>query len=123
MKSILALLSAAALASVSLAAVVPAGSGKPFYRILVGNNAGLGYYLDHGSNDFRQCYCLSNTLTVNIKGFGGGLIQAYGSKDCKGGFQVVGPNDQLDNAQWVNSVTFGPGGVKILKPGNCPKYY
>ncbi|KAG0196732.1 hypothetical protein BGX28_009803 [Mortierella sp. GBA30] len=123
MKSIFTLLSTAALASISLASVVPAGAGGPEYKILIGNNAGKGVYLTHGSNDFRQCYCLSNTLTVNIKGYNGGLIQVYGSKDCSGGFQVVGSDSQLDNAQWVNSVVFGPGGVKTLKPGNCPKYY
>lgn len=54
---------------------------------------------------------------------GGGLIQAYASKDCKGGFQVVGSHTQLDNAQWVNSVSIGPGGVKTKKPSSCPKYY
>ncbi|KAG0341942.1 hypothetical protein BG000_007492 [Podila horticola] len=122
MKSILALLSTAALASVSLAAVVPAGAGGPEYQIIITDHKMI-QPITHGSNDFRQCYCLSNTLSATIYGKNGGLIQAYSSKNCSGGFQVIDSNGELSNAQWVNSISFGPGGVKTLKPGNCPKYY
>ncbi|KAK3813766.1 MAG: hypothetical protein JOS17DRAFT_760908 [Linnemannia elongata] len=122
MKSIFALLSTVALAAVALAAAVPAGSGGPEYKIVITDHK-MVVTIPHGSNDFRQCYCLSNTLTATIYGKNGGVIQAYSSKNCSGGFQLIESNGELGNAQWVNSISFGPGGVKTSKPGNCPKYY
>ncbi|KAF9981053.1 hypothetical protein BGZ65_004372 [Modicella reniformis] len=137
MKSIFALLSIGTLAAVSLAAavptavspttvvpatVVPAGPGGPQYKIMFTDHVMI-QTLTHGSNDFRQCYCLSNTLSITIYGKGGGLIQAYSSNNCSGGYQVIGSDSELGNAQWVNSISFGPGGVNTLKPGDCPKYY
>ncbi|GJJ74120.1 hypothetical protein EMPS_06478 [Entomortierella parvispora] len=143
MKSIFALLSTVALASLSLAAAVPAAPTATF-AITKGSDASHVSPMGPGSNKFqvtayqsnghglgflvfggRTCVCLANVVTSSLDGSNGGVIQVYGSNDCSGGFQTMDSNGHLGNAEWVNSVSFGVGGVAAGKfqNGECPIWY
>ncbi|KAG0046280.1 hypothetical protein BGZ83_008538 [Gryganskiella cystojenkinii] len=115
-KSILALLSSAVLASVSYAAAT--------YTILVQNNGLVkGQYLFEYGVNTRICWCLKNTQTAAITGINGGNIKVFSTSDCTGNFATISPNGVLNNAQWVNSVSFGASGVSSTGPDSCPNYY
>ncbi|KAF9903596.1 hypothetical protein EC991_003508 [Linnemannia zychae] len=100
-KSIVLLLALAIYANVALAAT---------YRIDFWNNdksrsASMGF------NEGRSCACMKNTQTGTIKGVNGGLIRLFRSTDCTGDYDILGSNSQLNNANWVNSISFGQAGI------------
>ncbi|KAK3804847.1 MAG: hypothetical protein J3Q66DRAFT_361647 [Benniella sp.] len=78
----------------------------------------------------RICFCTKNVQTGWIKGNNGGDIKLFSSTDCRGEFQSIGSNSRVDNAQWVNSVSFGKSGIPSNGPSKdpsgrvyCPDWY
>ncbi|KAG0346344.1 hypothetical protein BG005_000802 [Podila minutissima] len=78
----------------------------------------------------RICFCTKNVQTGWIKGNNGGDIKLFSNNDCTGNFQILGPNKRVDNAQWVNSVSFGKSGIPSNGPSKdpsgavyCPDWY
>ncbi|KAK3814563.1 MAG: hypothetical protein JOS17DRAFT_760787 [Linnemannia elongata] len=74
------------------------------------------------TTNIRPCICLASTQTGTIGGINGGDIKVFASTDCTGNYQQLKPNQGISNAQWVNSVSFGPSGSS-LSPGTCPDWY
>ncbi|KAG0093911.1 hypothetical protein BGZ93_008781 [Podila epicladia] len=78
----------------------------------------------------RTCFCTKNVQTGWIKGNNGGDIKLFSSNDCTGNFQTLGTNERVNNAQWVNSVSFGKSGISSVGPSRdpsgavyCPNWY
>ncbi|KAF9132184.1 hypothetical protein KI688_011849 [Linnemannia hyalina] len=109
---LLYLLSAVACASVALAE----------YKLQICDNTCKRVHTFKTPNNIRPCICLASTQTGTIGGIGGGDIKLFQSIDCTGNFQKIGPNAGISNAQWVNSVSFGPSGSS-RSPGTCPNWY
>lgn len=115
-KIIIALFSAVVLAGTALA-------GAP-YAVIIKNNAGQEEILGENGDSTRVCWCLKNTQTASITGDNGGLIRAFSSSDCTGNYDTIGSNSGINNAQWVNSISFGASGVASTGPGGyCPNYF
>ncbi|KAF9150315.1 hypothetical protein BG015_007886 [Linnemannia schmuckeri] len=109
---ILYLLSVVACASVVLAQ----------YQVKICDNTCRRKYKFNTPNNLRACICLRSTQTGTIEGNNGGLIRIFSSNDCTGDFKEISPNGIRHNAQWVNSMSFGPPGSS-RSPGTCPAYY
>jgi len=84
------------------------------------NNAGKGTWIG-AEHDARWCECLSNTQTAKIRAENAGVVRLFSSTDCPGKFQTLGSDDTIENAQWVNSVSWGKGGIPSQQWDNgCP---
>ncbi|KAG0009308.1 hypothetical protein BGZ82_004104, partial [Podila clonocystis] len=57
----------------------------------------------------RICFCLSKTQTAIINGQLGGDVKLFSTSDCTGNYANGGKI--TNNAQWVNSVSFGKSGI------------
>ncbi|KAF9903597.1 hypothetical protein EC991_003509 [Linnemannia zychae] len=75
-----------------------------------------------GAKD-RDCYCLRRTQTGSIRGINGGDIKLFSKDDCTGNYSQLGPNDVANNAQWVNSVSFGASGIPSSLHLFCDDWY
>ncbi|KAG0016520.1 hypothetical protein BGZ82_001029 [Podila clonocystis] len=93
------------------------------YCIGLWNNGGAKFNSLCHDTASRVCYCLSNTQTATIAGFPGGDIKLFASSNCKGSYQSIGSESKVNNAQWVNSVSFGRSGISSSGPSGCPNYY
>ncbi|KAG0031334.1 hypothetical protein BGZ82_007037 [Podila clonocystis] len=78
----------------------------------------------------RTCFCTKNVQTGWIKGNNGGNIRLFSSTDCTGNYATLGSNSRVNNAQWVNSVSWGKSGIPSNGPPRdpkgritCPKWY
>lgn len=78
----------------------------------------------------RICFCTKNVQTGWIKGNNGGDIKLFSNNDCTGNFATLDSNSRVDNAQWVNSVSFGKSGIPSDGPSRdpsgkvyCPDWY
>ncbi|KAG0046671.1 hypothetical protein BGZ83_008124 [Gryganskiella cystojenkinii] len=99
-----------------------AGSASAYgYELVVKNNAGVGKTFSLVPGD-RYCYCLRNTQTNTITGKNGGDIKLFSKSDCTGNFATLGSNSQQNNAQWVNSVSFGESGIPSGSSDYCPNW-
>ncbi|KAG0012819.1 hypothetical protein BGZ81_001358, partial [Podila clonocystis] len=58
----------------------------------------------------RVCYRLSQTLTPTINGDIAGDVKLFSTSDCTGNY-ANGSGKTTNNAQWVNSVSFGKSGI------------
>ncbi|KAG0372656.1 hypothetical protein BGX24_012755 [Mortierella sp. AD032] len=70
----------------------------------------------------RYCYCVRDTQTGSVEGVNGGVIRLFSTSDCTGNFQTIGSNEKIYNTQWVNSFSYGAGGIASGGPGsrcNC----
>ncbi|KAG0089641.1 hypothetical protein BGZ93_000014 [Podila epicladia] len=106
------LLSAAACASVAYAQ----------YAVQICNNGCQKTHTFKTTSSIRPCICLASTQTATIGGINGGDIKVFRSTDCTGSYQKIGPNEGINNAQWVNSMSFGPSGSS-REPGPCGNWY
>lgn len=93
-----------------------------FSWIRLTNNAGRTYE-DSVLPGERECLCLKNTQTATITGASAGTIRLFSSNDCTGNYQTIYDDDQIGNAYWVNSVSWGESGVPSHGPNGCPNYY
>jgi hypothetical protein len=87
------------------------------YRIDFFNDAGTEGYLDSPCAK-RVCQCLSGTQTNKIKNTSGGLVRVFSTTDCTGSYETIAAGSTISNAQWVDSVSFGPSGTSYVV-GNC----
>ncbi|KAG0025371.1 hypothetical protein BGZ81_007208 [Podila clonocystis] len=71
----------------------------------------------------RQCVCLKNTQTASIRGQSGGVIKLFSTNDCTGNYQTLGSDKTANNAQWVNSASWGKGGISSSNPNGCPNFF
>ncbi|KAF9273045.1 hypothetical protein BGZ68_001877 [Mortierella alpina] len=103
-------------ASAALAQVTPS-----YYATLF-NNAGKSEELAVPRTK-RACVCLKNTQTARIMNYSGGdsVVKVFSSTDCTGTFATV--TDNIYNAQWVNSMSFGRSGISSDGPYGCPNYF
>ncbi|KAF9948207.1 hypothetical protein BGZ72_009852 [Mortierella alpina] len=103
-------------ASAALAQVTPS-----YYATLF-NNAGKSEELAVPRTK-RACVCLKNTQTARIMNYSGGdsVVKVFSSTDCTGNFATV--TDNIYNAQWVNSMSFGRSGISSDGPHGCPNYF
>lgn len=105
------------LASALLAQIVLAE-----YTVELKNNAGTAVYI-HSNDNQRTCYCLTNTQTASIRDINGGSIRVFSKSDCTGNYGTT-TNGVVDNAQWVNSISFGKGGISSQdSPWGCANFY
>lgn len=111
-KFLVLLLSTVACASVALA--------DPGVKI-TNDNGSQSKTLTTPSN-VRSCVCLASTQTATIQGVNGGTIRVFSSVDCTGAYDTISTNGKISNAQWVNSISWGPSGSS-LSPGTCPNWY
>ncbi|KAF9301780.1 hypothetical protein BGZ74_006273 [Mortierella antarctica] len=109
---LLYLLSAAACASVAYAE----------YKVQICNNGCQKVHTFKTPNNIRPCICLASTQTATIGGIDGGIIKVFQSNNCRGNYQTIPSNKAIENAQWVNSMSFGPSGSS-LDPGPCGDWY
>ncbi|KAG0332894.1 hypothetical protein BG000_009646 [Podila horticola] len=109
---LLYLLSAAACASVAYAE----------YAVQICNNGCKKVHTFKTPNNIRPCICLASTQTATIGDINGGDIKVFQSADCTGNFQKIPRNEAINNAQWVNSMSFGPSGSS-RDPGPCGDWY
>jgi len=114
-KTIIALFSAVALAGTAIA-------GAP-YVVVITNKAGKQEVLGENGDNTRVCWCLKNTQTASITGSNGGLIRAFSTSDCTGNYDTIGTNSNINNAEWVNSISFGASGAASTGPASCPNYF
>ncbi|KAF9213581.1 hypothetical protein CPC16_006158 [Podila verticillata] len=94
---------------VTLASVVVAAPDT--YKLYLQNNAGKSTFLEVPIyTGERWCYCLSKTQTSKIDGRSAGDVKLFSTTDCTGNY-ATGTGKVTSNAQWVNSVSFGKGGI------------
>ena len=87
------------------------------YVINFWNDAGTEGYLQSPCSK-RICQCLSGTQTNKIENTAGGLVRVFSTTDCTGNYDTIAAGSTISNAQWVNSVSFGPSGTSYVV-GNC----
>ncbi|KAF9114345.1 hypothetical protein BGX30_006627, partial [Mortierella sp. GBA39] len=80
------------------------------YLISIENNDDSKHRTLTIPNGERWCYCLSKTQTAIIYDNGGGSTKLFSTSDCTGNY-AMGTGETTYNAQWVNSVSFGPEGI------------
>lgn len=83
------------------------GITRADYYIWIYDDGGNGLTLESSS---RQCACLTNTQTAQIENISGGTVKTFSSSDCTGNYGTISLGSTINNAQWVNSVSFGPSG-------------
>ncbi|KAJ2956750.1 hypothetical protein NQZ79_g7411 [Umbelopsis isabellina] len=67
----------------------------------------------------RKCLCLKGTTTWQIgQSTGAGTVKMFSTTDCTGNYEVVPTNSYISNAQWVNSISYGPSGSSAMY-GDC----
>ncbi|KAG0231009.1 hypothetical protein BGW41_002343 [Actinomortierella wolfii] len=71
----------------------------------------------------RVCVCLTNTQTKSLKGKSAGSVKLFRSNNCRGDYDVMGSNGFVDNAFWVNSLSYGKSGIPSEDPRWCPNYF
>jgi len=92
------------------------------YSVELKNNAGKTVYIFSNDNQ-RTCYCLTNTQTASIRDANGGDIKVFSTSDCTGNYGTPS-NGIVNNAQWVNSISFGKGGIPSQNsPWGCANFY
>ncbi|KAF9198972.1 hypothetical protein BGZ49_000078 [Haplosporangium sp. Z 27] len=100
--------------------------GAESYNIVLKNDAGNSFTLVANPGT-RTCFCVVNTQTASIQGQNGGDIKLFSSQDCTGNFQSLGSNGATNNAQWVNSVSWGESGIPstvgYLNNQRCPNLF
>jgi hypothetical protein len=79
----------------------------------------LGQCDDLPCIETRKCLCLQGTTTSQIgQSTGSGSVKVFSTTDCTGNYEVIPENSYINNAQWVNSISYGPGGSSVMY-GNC----
>jgi hypothetical protein len=86
------------------------------------NDAGTETTIYDGCNE-RVCVCLENTQSAKICGDNGGTIKLFSSTDCSGSYGTLGSNSCTTGAQWVNSISFGPGTGSSKDTSGCPNFF
>ncbi|KAF9155642.1 hypothetical protein BG015_009087 [Linnemannia schmuckeri] len=92
------------------------------YHMDVYNNANqrLRFYDYKGH---RSCFCVKNVQTAKIRNVDVGDAKLFSTKDCTGNFSKLSKGDTRENAQWVNSFSFGDSGrASELADASCPRY-
>lgn len=92
------------------------------YTVELKNNAGKAVWI-HSNDNQRTCYCLKNTQTASIRDINGGSIRVFSKSDCTGNYGTL-KNGIVNNAQWVNSISFGKAGIPSKdSPWGCANFY
>jgi hypothetical protein len=94
------------------------------YEIHIWNKAGKRVSLFNNTNN-RICFCLKNTETAKIFNKDGGTLKMFSTSDCTGNYVMFGLGQTLNNADWINSVSFGNSGPRdpFPNPPTCPNYF
>ncbi|KAF9081822.1 hypothetical protein BGX29_000748 [Mortierella sp. GBA35] len=92
----------------------------PSYYVAIFNNAGKSEELAVPRTK-RYCVCLKNTQTARIMNYSGSDVKVFSSTDCTGNYAAV--KDDIYNAQWVNSMSYGRSGISSEGPDTCPNYW
>ncbi|KAG0032360.1 hypothetical protein BGZ81_011049 [Podila clonocystis] len=96
---------------------------SPDYYIKIFNNDDSKSKLLEVMNGSRLCYCISQTQTARIDGrFAGGDVKLFSTSDCTGNW-ANGSGKITNNAQWVNSVSFGKSGISSSWGDRRCKWY
>ncbi|KAI9307063.1 hypothetical protein BJ944DRAFT_238194 [Cunninghamella echinulata] len=91
-----------------------------YYEVNYRTSAGKMYYIPNYSCE-RVCHCLKNVNTHKIyPATTAGVFRLFSTTDCTGNYQTM--TAMVDNAEWVNSVSFGPSGTSV-GPWGCPSTY
>ncbi|KAF9953637.1 hypothetical protein BGZ72_005269, partial [Mortierella alpina] len=69
---------------------------------------------------YRQCACVKNVNTHTIYKGVSSSTKVFRSSDCTGAYSEV--KSSITNAEWANSISFGPKGPS-KGPYGCPKDY
>lgn len=87
------------------------------YTVNFYNDAGTEGYVE-SSCAKRICRCFEGTQTAKIVNTNGGTVKAFSTTDCTGNYDTIAAGSSISNAQWVNSVSFGPSGTSYVQ-GTC----
>ncbi|KAG0090857.1 hypothetical protein BGZ93_009113 [Podila epicladia] len=87
-----------------------------YYYVAIFNNAGKSEELQVPRTR-RYCVCLKNTQTARIMNYSGSDVKLFSSSDCTGKYTTVA--DNANNAQWVNSMSYGRSGISSEGPDGC----
>ncbi|KAF9167370.1 hypothetical protein DFQ27_002197 [Actinomortierella ambigua] len=92
------------------------------YSVIVKNNAGdaVELYIPSGR---RICACLKNTQSKSLQGVGAGTAKIFWSSTCTGSYNNLASNGFLNNAHWVNSISFGANLGSSEGPAGCPNFH
>ncbi|KAF9900798.1 hypothetical protein EC991_006884 [Linnemannia zychae] len=72
----------------------------------------------------RICVCVKNVQTFSIYSEPFCNARVFSTSDCTGNFQTINKWDKpIENAQWVNSISFGKAGISSSGPNGCPNWY
>jgi hypothetical protein len=107
--------------SLALLTTLAAGAlAAPF--ILISNNGATKLKFFYVPDGERYCICLSKTQTARIDGVYGVNVKLFSTSDCTGNY--ANGKTITDNAQWVNSVSFGASGIPSTWDGgkSCSWY-
>ncbi|KAG0352996.1 hypothetical protein BG005_007627 [Podila minutissima] len=99
-----------------------ATSALAYYQVSVENNYSRNIHL-YAQDGTRQCYCLTNTQSAYIRGVNGGDIKLFSSDDCTGSYSTLESDEEVGEAHWVNSVSFGASGSSKDPNGYCPNWH
>ncbi|KAF9923952.1 hypothetical protein FBU30_006001, partial [Linnemannia zychae] len=79
------------------------------YGIGIWDNAG-GWSTLWAPDGARYCYCLTKTQTARLYAKGEYNVKLFSTSNCSGNY-ADGSNKITENAQWVNSISFGAAGI------------
>lgn len=82
-------------------------------------SAGTMHYISNYSCN-RVCHCVKNVNTHKVYPWHEGVTKLFSTTDCTGNYQTI--TGMVENAEWVNSVSFGPSGIS-QGPWGCPSDY
>ncbi|KAG0294843.1 hypothetical protein BGZ97_004961 [Linnemannia gamsii] len=91
--------------------------------VIVRSNDGNQHFQFWLNDVDRYCYCVRDTQTGSIEGVNGGVIRLFSSSDCTGNYQTIGSDERIYNTQWVNSFSYGAGGIASGGPGPRCNWY
>ncbi|KAG0332614.1 hypothetical protein BG004_001168 [Podila humilis] len=97
------------------------GGADAAHLISVKNNVGQEQSIVT-KDGTRACVCLKNTQTNSITTTNGGVVRLFASNDCTGSYSTIGSNFELRPAHWVNSASWGKGGIPSTGPYGCPNW-
>ncbi|KAF9165371.1 hypothetical protein DFQ26_000237 [Actinomortierella ambigua] len=108
-----------------------ASSAAAMYKVELHHATDSSKWVELYTHDnTRICFCTRDVQTGWIKGNNGGVIKLFKSNDCTGAYSTIGSNERINGATWVNSISFGKGGISSDGPskdpsGNvyCPNWY
>lgn len=66
----------------------------------------------------RVCSCMSGTQTDQISYDISGSLRLFSTTDCTGAYETV-TSGTVHNAEWVNSISFGPSGTSYMDGDGC----